>query len=123
MYVFALAFCLSIGLMAEISCGAVAGGNGSTPPLVTVTVSPGLATLYAAETGNSWPSSVTEQQFSATVTNSTNQSVAWSINGSACNGTVDTSGIYTAPAGVPNPATVTLSATSSHSRSRLDRRL
>jgi hypothetical protein len=103
---------LGVGLIAEISCGGVAG-NIVAPPLVTVTTNPGLATVYAAETGNSWPSSVTQQQFTATVNNSTNQSVTWSISGGVSNGSVDSSGIYTAPATVPTPATVTLSATSS----------
>ncbi len=57
-----------------------------------------------------------KQQFTASVTNSTDQSVSWSVNGAlggnATVGWVDATGMYTAPASVPNPATVSVSATS-----------
>lgn len=82
------------------------------PPVVTVTVSPASASLYANEAGNSWPAGVTQKQFAATVNNSSNQSVTWAVTGGSANGTVDTTGLYTAPAVVPNPATVTVTATS-----------
>jgi hypothetical protein len=103
--------CLGLGLMALLSCGGVAGGSGTTPPPVTVTVNPGLATLFADEAGNSWPAGITQQQFTATVNGSTNQSVTWAVAGGSANGTVD-GGLYSAPAVVPNPATVTVTATS-----------
>jgi hypothetical protein len=103
---------LGLGLMALISCGGVAGSSSTTPPPVTVTVNPGLATLFADEAGNSWPTRVTQQQFTATVNASTNQSVTWAVTGGNANGTVDGTGLYTAPAVVPNPATVTVTATS-----------
>jgi hypothetical protein len=80
---------------------------------VTVTVNPGLATLFSNEAGNSWPAGVTQQQFAATVNGSTNQTVTWAVTGGSANGTVDGIGLYTAPAAVPNPATVTVTATSS----------
>lgn len=64
-------------------------GNGST---VSVAISPATATLNAGAT----------QQFQATVTGSSNTSVTWQVNqvtgGSAANGTISTSGLYTAPA-------------------------
>ena len=103
---------LGLGLMAELSCGGVAGGSGTTPPPVTVTVNPGLATLFADETGNSWPAGATQQQFTATVNDSTNQSVTWAVTGGSGNGTVNGTGLYAAPAVAPNPATVTVTATS-----------
>ena len=78
---------------------------------VTVTVNPGLATLFADEAGNSWPAGATQQQFTATVNGSTNQSVTWAVTGGNANGTVDGTGLYTSPAVVPNPATVTVTAT------------
>lgn len=56
------------------------------------------------------------QQFTATVSGSANTTVTWQVNGvtggSAATGTIDVNGLYTAPAAVPNPATVTVSAVS-----------
>ena len=95
--------CLGLGLMAEISCGGVGGGGSTPPPVVTVTVSPGSATLFANEAGNSWPTAVTQQQFTATVNNSTNQNVTWAVTGGSANGTVDGTGLYTAPAVAAEP--------------------
>jgi hypothetical protein len=69
------------------------------------TVSPASATLFANEAGNSWPKGATQQQFTA------NQTVTWAVTGGSANGTVDGTGLYTAPAVVPNPATVTVTAT------------
>jgi len=94
-----------------ISCGSVGGGGGQ-PPAVTVTVSPGSATLYANEAGNNWAPSATQKQFSATVHNAGDQTVTWSVTGGNANGTIDANGLYSAPAVVPNPATVTVTATS-----------
>jgi len=96
---------LGLGLMAEISCGGVAGGGSTTPP--TVAVNPGLATLFANEAGNSWPAGATQQKFVA------NQSVTWAVTGGSANGTIDSTGLYAAPAAVPDPATVTVTATPS----------
>ena len=104
--------CLGLGLMAEISCGGVGGGGSGPPPLVTVTVSPGSTSLFADEAGNSWPAGVTQKQFTATVNNSTNQTVTWAVTGANSNGTVDGTGLYTAPPVVPNPATAMVTATS-----------
>jgi hypothetical protein len=112
LYIGIVVICLGLGVMAEISCGGAVGGGGGPPPPVTVTMSPGSANLFANEAGNSWPASVTQKQFSATVNNSTNQSVTWAVTGGSANGTVDATGLYTTPAAVPNPATVTVTATS-----------
>jgi len=102
--------CVSLamaGLM--LACG----GGSSSPPPISVTVSPGTAVnLYANEAGNSWPANLTQQKFSATVNNDTNQTVTWAVPGSPANGTIDSTGVYTAPATVPNPASVTVTATS-----------
>jgi hypothetical protein len=78
----------------------------------TVTISPASAILYADESGNAWPVAVTQQQFTATVNGSTNQSVTWAVAGGSSNGTVSATGLYTSPDLVPNPATVTVTATS-----------
>jgi LysM repeat protein len=59
----------------------------------------------------------TTKQFSATVQNSADQSVTWSVNGmvggSSVTGWIDSvTGLYTAPSTVPSPANVTLQAAS-----------
>ena len=63
----------------------------TAPPPITVTISPTTATLAAS----------TSQQFSATVTGSSNTGVTWSVDGVAGGnttvGTVNSSGLYTAP--------------------------
>jgi outer membrane protein assembly factor BamB len=90
-----------------LSCG---GGSSSrtTPPPTTISVS---LTPLAAEvlTGKS-------QQFKATATGTTNQNFTWSIEGAGGGnstvGTISSLGIYTAPAVVPNPAAITVRATS-----------
>ncbi|MGB8013070.1 MAG: hypothetical protein WCF68_15760 [Terriglobales bacterium] len=79
--------------------------NASTT--VTVTVSSGGATqVYTTTT----------QQFTATVTGTTNTAVNWQVNGAtggnATVGTINTSGLYTAPSAVPSPATVVIEAVS-----------
>jgi hypothetical protein len=96
------AICLGLGLMALISCGGVAGSGGTSTP---VTVNPGLATLFADETGNAWPTAATQQQFTA------NQSVTWAVTGGSVNGTIDGTGLYTAPAIAPSQV-VAVTATS-----------
>ena len=78
-----------------------------SPPLtVVVKVSP--ATAQIRDGGS--------QQFSAAVTGSSNTAVTWSVNGvaggSATNGTIDTKGLYKAPATSPNPSSVKVTATS-----------
>ena len=73
----------------------------------TVTVSPIAASIQVGAT----------QQFTATVTNGTSQSVTWSVNGVAGGnstvGLVTSGGLYTAPAAIPSGGTVTIRATSS----------
>ena len=57
-----------------------------------------------------------KQQFTATVTGTTNTAVTWSLSGTGCTGTlcgtISTSGLYTAPSSAPNPPFVTVTATS-----------
>ncbi len=103
LYAGMVGICLGLGVMAEVSCGGAVGGGGGPPP--PVTVNPGLATLFANEAGNSWPTGGNQQQFTA------NQSVTWAVTGGSANGTISGAGLYSAPAAVPNPATVTVTAT------------
>src|SRR5256885_15115649 len=55
-------------------------------------------------------------QPTATVQNTSNTAVTWQVSGvsggNATAGTISSSGLYTAPAVVPNPATVTVTAVS-----------
>lgn len=71
-----------------------------------VTVTPATATIRAG--GN--------EAFAATVSGLTNNTVTWSVNsidgGNSSVGTIDANGMYTAPATLPTPNTVTVTATS-----------
>src|SRR5437016_9501535 len=79
------------------------GGGSPPPPPVTITVSP---TSQRVPVGGT-------VAFLATVTNATNTMVTWRVNGVAGGndktGTISTTGLYTAPANIPSPATVTVS--------------
>jgi hypothetical protein len=89
-----------------VACG---GGSSSTPPPAVVTVSPSSATtLFPNLTG--FPDQT--QQFSAMVSNSSSQTVTWAVTGGSGNGTIDSTGLYTAPATLPSPANVQVTATS-----------
>jgi uncharacterized protein (DUF1800 family) len=56
------------------------------------------------------------RQFTATVRNTSNTAVRWSVNGvvggNSTVGTISTSGLYTPPINLPDPVTVTVAATS-----------
>jgi hypothetical protein len=75
-------------------------------PVIVVTVSPTTASVQVNVT----------QQFTATVANTSNKAVTWQVNGvtggDSTHGTINASGLFTAPATVPSPATVTVTATS-----------
>src|SRR5215471_11464301 len=91
-----------VSLVFLAGCGARSVNNQPT----ALTVLPASATV---QTGSA-------QQFTATVSPSgANQSVNWSVSGAGCAeascGTIDETGNYTAPATVPNPATVVVNAT------------
>ncbi|MBZ5615669.1 MAG: Ig-like domain-containing protein [Acidobacteriia bacterium] len=68
-------------------------------PAVAVSVTPPTATLFGGAT----------QQFTAAVTNATNQAVTWSVMGP---GSTNSSGLYSAPAVIASQGTVTVKATS-----------
>ncbi|MBZ5562525.1 MAG: hypothetical protein LAP13_08890 [Acidobacteriia bacterium] len=79
-----------------LGCGGGGGGGNNPPPSnVSITVSPSSASMGFDAT----------QQFTATVSGTTNTGVAWSISPSS-NGGISTSGLYTAPsAQIPAPTT------------------
>jgi len=84
------------------------GGNGSSnnSQNASITISPTSVSVPAGST----------QQFTATVTGPPITLVTWQVNGVAGGnktvGGIDASGLYTAPSSIPNPATVTVKATS-----------
>ena len=83
------------------SCGSVAV---DPPPPVSVSVVPGSAQPYAGA----------KVQFSAIVQNAPSSAVNWQVNtipgGNTSVGTIDSSGMYKAPATVPSQSTVTVTA-------------
>lgn len=96
-------------VLVHVSCTGTtkSGGGSTTPPAqIAVSVTPTAANVRAAA----------GQPFSAAVTGTTNQSVTWSVNGvvggNATVGLITNAGLYTAPTVLPNPNTITISATS-----------
>jgi hypothetical protein len=81
--------------MALIWAGCGGGKSSSTTTTVAVTISPTTASVAGGGT----------QQFTATVTGSTNTAVTWQVNGvpggTALTGTISTTGLYTAPTVIP----------------------
>jgi hypothetical protein len=69
---------------------------------VGVSVSPPTATVAVGQT----------RTFVATVVGATNTAVVWSVDEGAARGTINASGLYTAPAQLPTPPTATVRATS-----------
>ena len=90
-----------LGLL--VACGG-SGGGSTRLPTVTVAVTPAAAMVPAG----------TSQTFQATVTGSTNSSVTWQVNnvagGNSSIGKITSLGAYTAPATVPSPTGVTITA-------------
>src|SRR2546428_5547068 len=86
----------------------VCGCNSAGPPpqQITVNLTPATITVRTGDT----------QQFLATVTGTTNQSVTWSVNGTPggdnTNGTISLAGLYTPPAQIPAQNKISVTATS-----------
>jgi len=94
-------------LFAMVGCGGGGGSNSSMPPPeVSVNVSPTSANVLLGTTS----------QFTAKVTGTSNTVVSWNVNGTSGGnstvGTIDATGLYTAPADLPSPVSVTITATS-----------
>lgn len=111
-----LASCLSAAFSLFLAnCG---GGTGSTSAAPTTSTSSTVTSVSVSCAANSVPVGQTTQ-CSAKVqgTGSFNSAVSWSVSGIAGGnstlGTITASGLYTAPAAVPTPYTVNVSATSS----------
>ena len=101
-----IAAALSLSLLT--GCG---GGSSNSPgPMkLNVTVAPNANPVIVGVN--------LTQQFTASVSGTSNQAVTWSVAGASCSGatcgTISSTGLYTAPPAVPTmPATVTVTATS-----------
>jgi hypothetical protein len=99
-----------LGYVSLLSLAAIATGcsgtNNSAPsppaPMIIVSVSPATSSVGVNQT----------KQFSAVVTGTTNTAVNWSVDGGPANGSIAPSGLYTAPSNIPNPARITVRASS-----------
>lgn len=89
----------------RLRCGELAATS-TAPPTIEVTVKPASGSVVLGG----------QATFAATVTNTTDTAVSWSVNGvpggNATLGTITSLGVYTAPTDLPSPATVQVTATS-----------
>ena len=98
-----------------VSCGGgggTSGGSNNPGSRISVAISP---TSASADVGST-------VEFTATVSGTTNTAVTWQVNGAAGGsstvGTISSTGSYVAPAMVPNPANVTVTAVSNADTNR-----
>jgi len=101
---------LSVAILTFTGCST--SGNVETPPAPQISVNiTGSASTRIGSTS----------QFSATVTGTTNTAVSWEANGivggDSADGTISTTGLYTAPAVLPTSGSVTITAISKASSS------
>lgn len=93
-------------MAASVACAGGSQPEITTPPAIRISVSPAAVTIPAG----------TSQQFTATVSNTTNHAVTWQVNGvtggDANVGTVSSVGVYTAPLLTPAPPSVVVTAIS-----------
>jgi len=97
---------LTISLQACGGGASTVGGNPPPPAPVSVSISPSAASVAIGQS----------KQFQASVFGSSDTRVTWQVNnaagGDSVLGTIDSNGLYTAPAAVPNPAVVSVVAVS-----------
>ena len=102
--VLATAFALGVTIFIN-GCGSSTGGNSTQQQQPSVTIS-GASQVRLGSTDS----------FTVTVTNLTNSSVTWKVNGIAGGnstvGTISVAGVYTPPSTIPATNTVTVSAVS-----------
>jgi hypothetical protein len=104
-----------VAILVEASCAGTAPTKTSPPttpppnPPVTLTINPTSANIRAGAS----------QNFTDQLSNATNQSVTWAVNGisggNATLGTISSTGDYTAPSTLPNPNTISVTVTSAES--------
>ncbi len=97
---------LSVSLLCLAGCGGSGSSGGGGTGSIAVNVKPTATSVVVKQT----------VPFTAMVTGTTNTAVSWEVSGvpggNTTVGTIDASGNYTAPATVPNPSTVVVTASS-----------
>ena len=97
---------LAMALLFTMFTTACNFGGSKSPSSIQVTVTPSTANVNVGISAS----------FSAAVTGTTNTAVTWEVNGKQSGnstvGTISTTGVYTAPGTVPNPAKVAITAVS-----------
>ena len=99
-----------------VSILATSQADGSTSRSASVTILPHL--ILSVLPGSVTVPNGAHQSFTASVVGAGNQQVLWTVTGSACGvsgacGSIDASGMYTAPAFAPSPNRINVVATSS----------
>jgi hypothetical protein len=93
--------------------GSSSNGGGVGTGSITVSVSPTATSVVVKQS----------VAFTATVTGTTNTAVTWEVSGiqggNSSVGTIDATGVYTAPASVPNPSTIVIAAVSQADPTRM----
>ena len=93
-------------IVVHAGCAGTTKTTAPPPAQVGVSVLPTAANVRAGAT----------ESFTASVTGTTNQNVNWSVNGvvggNATTGTISASGLYSAPASLPNSNAITVTAAS-----------
>lgn len=96
----------SVAVTATSQADSSKSGNASLTVKLGISVSPQAPSIEAFHS----------EQFTATITGVSNTAVTWSVNqiqgGSNVVGTIDSTGLYTAPISLPSPASVDVEATS-----------
>jgi hypothetical protein len=97
-------FLAAAAMLVLAGLSACGGSGSSNNNNAMVAVSPATSNVQEGST----------QQFTATVTGSSTTTVSWQVNGVAGGnssvGTIDSTGLYTAPLVIPSPASVTITA-------------
>ena len=105
--------CLSVALFLGIAFIAWGCANSASSSVANQTAQ-GIQ-ISVTPTSTSVPVSGTKK-FTASVANASNPAVTWQVNGTtggeSTHGTIDPTGLYTAPAAIPSPAAVTIAAIS-----------
>ncbi|MGH9543551.1 MAG: hypothetical protein ACRD2H_16930, partial [Terriglobales bacterium] len=99
----------------SVTVTAISQADSSKSGSATVTVVPAAAVSVSVSPATASVNAGATQQFTATVSNTSNTAVTWQVNGvtggAAASGTISAAGLYTAPA-TPPAGTVTVTAVS-----------